>query len=68
MEGLLQALIILCGLDYTGEDYTQCKIKTAECYNRQIQTKLGENLDRRPTSSVFYKCYDEGTNKNQKGE
>lgn len=63
MEGMLSALVLLCGLDYSGNHYTECVKKTGQCHASMTKSlparKAGTPLND-DEKMVFYRCYSEG--------
>lgn len=62
MSGMLNALVILCGMDYSGANYKNCVKKTGSCHAK-LAKEITFTPDRPLTEKqkqVFYKCYSEG--------
>ena len=63
MNGLLSALVLLCGLDYSGANYKACVKNTTDCYNKSSKKMTKIEADKPLTKAqkdVFYKCYSTG--------
>lgn len=63
MSGMLNVLLLLCGLDYSQEQYKQCITKTKTCYESnasKLPVKKTEGAFTEAEKAVFYKCYSEG--------
>jgi hypothetical protein len=63
MGEMLNVLVLLCGLDYTGDGYNNCVKKSKACCASESKI-LNKTKKNRPFTesekAVFYKCYSQG--------